>query len=198
MISSASRIRVPTRSRAPIARSTVAVLATTGVLLMMAPSLLDVFSTEPYHPRGFCYLWKPGLVGMHVLSDLLIGTSYVAISAALGYLVYRGRRHIPFSWVFLAFGTFIVACGATHFMEVWTVWNPTYWSSGSVKLITAAASVATAVVLPPLVPRVLAMIEASELAGHRQDEVETAHTELTRLYEELRQARDVLEQELTT
>jgi hypothetical protein len=165
---------------------------------MMAPSLLDVFTTAPYHPHGFCYLWKPGLVGMHVISDLLIGASYVAISTTLGYLVYRGRRHIPFSWVFLAFGTFIVACGATHFMEVWTLWNATYWFSGSVKLITAAASVATAVVLPPLVPRVLAMIEASELAERRKDEIETAHAELKRLYEELRQARDVLEQELTT
>ena len=109
----------------------------------------------------------------------LIGLSYVAISTTLVYLIYRARRDIPFSWVFLAFGLFIIACGTTHFMEVWTIWHANYWLSGYVKLMTAAVSVATAVVLPPLVPKVLMETAHGELAEARD-----AALEATRLKSE--------------
>jgi hypothetical protein len=79
----------------------------------------------------------------------------------------HARHDIPFSWVFLAFGVFIIACSATHFMEVWTIWHAT-WLSGYVKLLTAAASVATAVVLPFLVPKVLMLIQAVKLSEERR------------------------------
>src|SRR5919202_6024615 len=109
-------------------------------------------SVESFLPHGLCYLWNSGLVWLHLVSDVLIGLSYVAISATLAYLVNRARRDIPFHWVFVAFGLFIVACGSTHFMEAWTTFrSPVYWLAGYLKLITAVASVATAVVLPPLV-----------------------------------------------
>jgi hypothetical protein len=84
-------------------------------------------------------VWVPQLYLMHVSSDLLIGVSYIAISSTLIYLIYRARNDMPFSWIFVAFGVFIVACSFTHFMEVWTIWNATYWLSGYVKLLTAAA-----------------------------------------------------------
>src|ERR1700730_4287370 len=116
----------------------------------------------------YSYLWVPQLYFLHVSSDLLIGLSYVAISTTLIYLIYRARRDIPFSLVFLAFGVFIIACSATHFMEVWTIWHATYWLSGYVKLLTAAASVTTAVVLPFLVPKVLMLIQAVKLSEERR------------------------------
>lgn len=124
--------------------------------------------TSGYMPHGHCYLWQPPLVGLHLVSDGLIGISYLAISATLVYLVMRARSEIPFSWMFLAFGAFILACGATHFMEVWTMWTPSYWASGNVKLITAIASVTTAVALPPLVPRVLQLVRAESVAEDRR------------------------------
>lgn len=129
-------------------------------------------------PHGMCYLWVPQLYLMHVTSDLLIGVSYVAISSTLIYLIYRARNDMPFSWIFVAFGVFIIACSATHFMEVWTIWNATYWLSGYVKLLTAAASVATAVVLPFLIPKVLMLIKAVKLSEERRVRLETAHHSL--------------------
>lgn len=74
--------------------------------------------------HGHCYLWNPALVRTHLFSDLSIGLAYVAISLTLVHLVYRARRDIPFHWVLLAFGAFIIACGGTHLMEVWTIWTP--------------------------------------------------------------------------
>src|SRR5687767_12184187 len=58
-------------------------------------------STELFHPHGFCYLWMTSLVSTHVISDLLIGLSYVAISGTLVYLAWRARQELPFSWMFV-------------------------------------------------------------------------------------------------
>src|SRR5207253_1882764 len=55
------------------------------------------------------------------------------------------------------FGVFIMACGATHAMEVWNLWHGAYWLAGVLKAITAFASVPTAVLLLQLVPKALAL-----------------------------------------
>jgi PAS domain S-box-containing protein len=89
----------------------------------------------------------------------------------------------------------------THWMEVWTIWNATYWLSGYVKLVTAVASVATAVVLPPLVPKTLELLRAAKLSEARRTHLETANEELAHLRErehqhaqaELAESRRILE-----
>ena len=136
----------------------VLALTTRRAMLDLWTSLFD---GGDFMPHGHCYLWNPSLVRLHLLTDLAIGCAYVAISLTLAFLVGKAKRDMPFSWIFVCFGLFIVACGATHFMEIWTLWTPLYWLSGTVKLLTAVASVATALVLPPLVPKSLAMIRAS-------------------------------------
>src|ERR1041385_8432190 len=139
------------------------------------PTLWRLFETGGFMPHGMCYLWNPTLMGLHFLTDLLIGVSYVVISWMLARFWYRSKEAIPLSWIVLGFGVFIVACGATHFMEVWTLWTPVYWFAGDVKLLTAAASVATAVVLPALVPRALALIETAKTSEDRKAKLEVAH-----------------------
>jgi signal transduction histidine kinase len=146
-------------------------------------------------PHGYCYLWNPPLLWTHVVSDVLIGGSYVVISVALAYLVHRARRDIPFSVVFVAFGLFIITCGLTHFMEVWTLWNPIYWASGGVKAVTAVASVATAAAMPVTVPQVLTTLRDAKLSRER----ELAHARAVALEEqnELLQAQ-AMELEIQT
>ncbi|CAN5832618.1 hypothetical protein BH11GEM1_BH11GEM1_36240 [soil metagenome] len=90
-------------------------------------------------PHGYCYLWNKPLLLTHVTSDFLIGVAYVVISVTRALLVHRARRDIPFHSVFIAFGVFIISCGATHFMEILTLWHPAYWLAGGVKAITAVA-----------------------------------------------------------
>jgi len=132
-------------------------------------------------PHGMCYLWIRELVALHLSSDLLIGLSYVAISAMLAYLVYQSRRDIPFRLIFLAFGMFIVTCGMTHFMEVWTIWSPMFWLSGYIKLVTAIVSVATAVLLLPKIPQVRALIATAKVAEERKRQLEIVNKELDAL-----------------
>jgi PAS domain S-box-containing protein len=109
-----------------------------------------------FMPHGSCYLWKPELVWLHAASDGAIALSYYAIPALLLYFV-RKREDIPFGWIFVLFGAFIVSCGTTHLMEVWTLWHPDYWVSGIIKAITAAISMFTALELIPPIPKALAL-----------------------------------------
>src|SRR5687768_6525843 len=133
-----------------------------------------------FMPHGHCYLWIPSLLWLHVLSDALIGIAYLGISLLL-YLLVRKIR-LPFSPVFIAFGLFIGLCGMTHFMSVWTVWNPDYLVDGIVKAATAAASVATAIGLLYVKPQIEAVVHAARLSEERRTRLETANAELQALY----------------
>jgi two-component sensor histidine kinase len=139
-----------------------------GSLVVVGPFLLwpalavRLFGSNDYLPHVFCYLRRPALVWTHVTADSLIGPAYLAISVTLAYLVYKARRDIPFHWIFLAFGLFIIACGGTHFMEVVTIWKPVYVFSAAVKIFTALVSVMTAVVLPFNVPTILTLVQRAK------------------------------------
>jgi len=117
--------------------------------------LQELFSSD-FMPHGYCYSWKPGLVWLHLVSDVLIAVAYFSIPLTLVYFI-RKRKDLPFNWMFLCFGTFILACGSTHLMEVWTLWHGTYWLSGAIKALTALASVPTAILLLYLVPHAVAL-----------------------------------------
>jgi PAS domain S-box-containing protein len=141
-------------------------------------------------PHGSCYLWTPSLIGLHVVSDSLIALSYLSIPITLVHFT-RKRRDIPFSWMFLCFGAFIVACGGTHMMEIWTIWFPSYWLAGALKAVTACFSVVTAILLIRVVPMALALpgtqwlIEINrKLTGEVEQRVE-AESSLRRVSEDL-------------
>jgi PAS domain S-box-containing protein len=128
----------------------------------MLDLLARLFSSDEFMPHGHCYLWQPGIVWLHVVSDGIIGLAYTTIPFTLLYFV-RRRRSLPFHWMFLCFGVFIIACGATHYLEILTLWKPVYWLSGAVKAITALASLMTALLLVRLMPRALQLPSPDDL-----------------------------------
>ena len=141
--------------------------------------------------HGHCYLWKPEIVWLHVVSDVLITLAYFSIPVILVYFV-RKRRDLPFNWMFLMFGAFILGCGTTHAMEVWTVWHGTYRLAGIIKLITAGLSVSTAAALVPLIPKALALPGPALLeAANRELEQEVRHRQ--RAEKEISQLNESLE-----
>src|SRR5262249_9738088 len=60
-------------------------------------------------------------------------------------------------WILVVFAAFIVACGATHLIEVWTLWVPSYWLAGSVKALTAGLSVLAALSLIKILPALMSI-----------------------------------------
>ncbi|HZG08502.1 MAG TPA: ATP-binding protein [Allosphingosinicella sp.] len=107
-------------------------------------------------PHGYCLMWDPRLVWTHVIADVLIAGAYFSIPLAIVRFV-TGRKDIQFSWIFWLFALFIVACGTTHLISIWTLWHADYAFQGVIKMITAIASVGTAIVLWPLIPKALAI-----------------------------------------
>lgn len=120
-------------------------------------------STHGFMPHGMCYLWEPSILWTHVVSDAVIAFSYFSIPAVM--MIFALRRpdliYRPVAWLFVAF---IVLCGTTHLFSIWTVWNPDYQIQGMIKAATAAVSLATAIVLWPLLPRALALPSAQQLS----------------------------------
>jgi hypothetical protein len=122
----------------------------------------SLFGNHNLSPHGFCLLWEPELIWLHVSSDLAIGFAYYSIPVALAYIVWK-RSDIAFGWMFWMFAAFILACGTTHLFNVWTLWHADYGIEGGVKFVTAIASIATAITLWPVVPRVMALPSPAQL-----------------------------------
>lgn len=146
-----------------------------------------LFMSFAFIPHGHCYLWQPELVWLHVLSDGLIALAYFSIPIALVYFVQK-RRDLPYPGLFLLFGAFIVACGCTHLLSIWTLWHPNYWSAGAIKALTAMVSIMTAAELVPVIP------QAITLPGRK--ELEIAKAELEQRVRERTQALQLSEERL--
>ena len=145
----------------------------------MLDVLRNVFSDPDFMPHGMCYLWRPGILSLHVISDALITLAYFSIPFTLLYFVHE-RKDLQFNRMFVCFAVFIIACGATHLLEIWVIWDPVYWLSGAVKAITALASVPTAILLARLVPQALQLPSPAALR--------TANAELEREIAERKRA----------
>ncbi|MBK5276199.1 MAG: GAF domain-containing protein [Desulfuromonadales bacterium] len=104
-----------------------------------------------YMEHGFCFSWEPGLVWIHVASDILTGLAYYAITCAMAYYYFK-RRDLPFVSVYIFFALFILACGTTHFFAAYTVYVPDYWPEGYVKAVTAVISLVAALLFIPKIP----------------------------------------------
>ncbi|WP_461482658.1 sensor histidine kinase [Porticoccus sp.] len=155
-------------------------------------ALVAFFSGEGFMPHGHCYFWTPGLLWLNVTSDGLTAIAYTTIPFTLAYLV-RKRQDIPFNWMFVAFGIFILACGATHMMDILTTWYPAYWLSGYIRGITALASIVTAYLLIRLIPTALALpsqkqlVEANAALARTNAELQEANRRLEEAQQELLQ-----------
>ncbi len=113
-------------------------------------------------PHGMCYEWDPHVIWLHVIADGVIAFAYYSIPLTLLYFV-RKRQDLAFDWMFVCFAIFIVACGTTHLMEIINIWHPTYWLSGLIKVVTALASIITAILLIRLMPQALKIPSPEQL-----------------------------------
>jgi len=127
-------------------------------------------------PHGYCFRWTPAILEMHVASDLVIGLAYVLIPVGL-YRLHRRRPDLDFGWLFIFFSIFIVTCGLTHWFAVWNIWHADYWTEGIVKVVTALASLPTALLLWRALPKIIALPSHEAMARANSD-LEGANREL--------------------
>ncbi len=164
----------------------------------MWDTLIDWLGSRQWEPHGHCFLWTPSLLWTIVVSNLLIGLAYYSIPITLLTLV-RKRQDLVHRNVFILFAIFIFSCGTTHLVKVWTIWQPVYWLQGTVDAVTAAASVLTAIVLWPLLPRVLAipspaaLAEANQALATTNEQLQQALNDRQRLADMLQSQNALLE-----
>ena len=81
------------------------------------------------------------LVKYQYISDFLIAIAYFSIPLELIYFVQKSA-FFPYRWVLMQFGAFIVLCGATHFISLWTF----SMHSKAVAVVMTVAKIACAIV----------------------------------------------------
>ncbi|GAC1310675.1 MAG: hypothetical protein NVSMB21_18970 [Vulcanimicrobiaceae bacterium] len=148
--------------------SVVAIVASFATLAWGSGAVAKA-GAESFLPHGICFRWNPSLVWLHVISDAAIFLAYMAISTMVAIFVCRHRDRIPFGWFFISFGAFVIACGFTHAMDIVVLWRPLYWLAGDVKVLTAIASLTTAVAIPYVLPEIAKLLDEARASRREQE-----------------------------
>ncbi|RZS12020.1 hypothetical protein BHM03_00043407 [Ensete ventricosum] len=99
------------------------------------------------------------LIKYQYISDFFIALAYFSIPLELIYFV-KKSSFFPYRWVLIQFGAFIVLCGATHLINLWTftLHSKTLAIVMTVaKVSTAVVSCATALMLVHIIPDLLSV-----------------------------------------
>ncbi|MEZ5889197.1 MAG: ATP-binding protein [Xanthobacteraceae bacterium] len=137
----------------------------------------------------------------HAGFDALIAISFLSISSVLAVFAWK-RSEMVFGAIFWSLAIVLVASSVAHAFGVWTMWQPYYGAGAATKAIAAVAALGAAVVLWPLLPKILALPspeslrranEALRLQIQQRDEalsaLETERRERRKAEEMLHQAQ---------
>lgn len=99
------------------------------------------------------------LMKYQYISDFFIALAYFSIPLELIYFVKKSAV-FPYRWVLVQFGAFIVLCGATHLINLWTFTTHSRTVAivmTTAKVLTAVVSCATALMLVHIIPDLLSV-----------------------------------------
>ncbi|WPP50405.1 PAS domain S-box protein [Catalinimonas niigatensis] len=172
----------------------------------------DHIVISDFMPHGHCYFWEPYILWSHAISDSIIALAYMTIPFSLFY-IYNKRRDFTYRGVVILFAIFIFGCGVTHIFDVINIWHPIYRIDSLARIITALASIGTAIVLIKFTPRIVALptlkqwedvhkelsasneelSAANEELNAANEELQAANEELTLINEQLAAAKDEIQ-----
>jgi PAS domain S-box-containing protein len=121
----------------------------------MADFFRRLFESD-FMPHGHCYYWQPDILWSHAISDGVIATAYFVIPLVLLY-IYLKRKSTQYVWLMVLFAIFICGCGITHIFDVVTIWKPLYRFDAVFRVITALASIGTAIALVKVAPNIISI-----------------------------------------
>lgn len=143
--------------------------------------------TDGFMPHGYCLRWDGPLLFAFIAGNVGIAVAYFLIPMALRHFIGK-REDLPYPHMFRLFAAFILSCGITHVVKVWTLYQPVYWIEALVDIWTAGISLTTAALLFPLIPQALQLRSPKDL--------DAANKKLQQMTEELEAAKHSLEEQV--
>ncbi|MBU6453300.1 MAG: PAS domain S-box protein [Cyanobacteria bacterium REEB67] len=140
--------------------------------------------TSDFMPHGFCLRWDGPLLAVFIAGNAGIALAYFLIPVALRIFIGK-RRDLPYVYMFRMFIVFILSCGITHIIKIWTLYQPVYWIEAGADLWTALVSLATSAMLVPLIPKALSLRGPKEL--------EDVNRQLVEANQKLQQSEELLQ-----
>ncbi|XP_048550723.1 probable ethylene response sensor 1 [Triticum urartu] len=114
------------------------------------------------------------LIKYQYISDFFIALAYFSIPLELIYFAKKSSS-FPYRWVLIQFSAFIVLCGATHLINLWTFTKHTRTVDivmTVTKITTAVVSCATALTLIHIVPDLLGVKTRELFLKQKADELD--------------------------
>ena len=135
---------------------------------------------------AFCTSYQ-GLFWIALASDLAIALAYFAIPLTMLVVLRRRAQDIPYPWLWTLFVTFIVACGLTHLVHVWSAFlgADQIWLRAAIGTLTAIASVGTAAAFSYILPEINALPSPREQKQRLEEQVRARTKEKDRLIREI-------------
>lgn len=143
-----------------------------------------LFSYQEWPPRWNCGNWSDFHGWLYIISELMVWTAYFLIPLIILNYFQKKRTSIRFRRVYILFATFILLCGATHFIDALMFWVPMYRFNALVRLATGVVSLFTVYhlfrVLPDLFKQRTNLELEKEIARRKEAEqkLEKANREL--------------------
>ncbi|KAK1354263.1 Ethylene receptor [Heracleum sosnowskyi] len=125
------------------------------------------------------------------LSDIMIAFAYFFIALELLYFSTRSKIS-SYTRVLMLFGAFILLCGATHFLNLWTASNHSINVAKMMavtKLSTAIVSCVTALMLVEIIPDFLSLKRHEVILKRKAEELDTEKCLIIREEESARNVR---------
>ncbi|MEO6722312.1 MAG: PAS domain S-box protein [Ferruginibacter sp.] len=97
------------------------------------------FEHTDWPPRWHCGKWSEFHGWLYIISDLLIWSAYFTLPLVIIKYISR-KKDTEFVKLYFLFAAFILACGATHFLDAVSFWFPFYRIDALVRLLTGVIS----------------------------------------------------------
>lgn len=128
----------------------------------LADFFLKLFDYGDWPPRWHCGKWSEFHGWFYIISDLLIWSAYFTIPLVIIKYITR-KSEAEFVKLYFLFAAFILACGATHFLDAVSFWFPLYRLNALVRFITGVISWVTVFYIIRYLPRAFSLPSQKKL-----------------------------------
>jgi PAS domain S-box-containing protein len=150
-----------------------------------------LFNASDWPPRWHCGKWTEFHGWLYIVSDLMIWSAYFTIPFLI--LRYISKRHgTQYIRLYFLFAAFILACGATHFLDAIAFWIPLYRLNALVRFITGVVSWVTVFYLVKFLPLAFSLKSSKELEAEierrrlAEEEISKSEERMRLLVEEVK------------